>query len=326
MRSRRRPAVHCRGPDVSVRTVCPRNCYCTCGMVVTLEGGRITRIDGDPHNAATRGHVCLKGISYARRVSTGDRLLHPQRRRQDGSFERVSWDEALADIAARLERGAARARPGGGPLLRGVGQPRRARSPGHGVLAPVRRVHAHLRRPLLARRPRGHAADLRHEPPQPPAPHGRQPLHPAVGAQPRRNERPPDAVDPRGPGARRRRRGRSTRAAPTRPTRPTSTCSRGRAPTRRWRSAWRASSSRPGCTTRRSSSSTRTGFDRYLDRLRDYPIERVAVDHRRAGDHHRPPRPRLRATPARAAHRRVRPAASSPRGPDDAGRWRCCRR
>jgi len=72
-------------------------------MVVTIEDGRITRIDGDPHNAATRGHVCLKGISYARRVTTGDRLLHPQRRRQDGSFERVSWDEALTDIAARLD-------------------------------------------------------------------------------------------------------------------------------------------------------------------------------------------------------------------------------
>ena len=87
-----------------VRTVCPRNCYCTCGMVVTLEGGRITRIEGDPENPATAGHVCLKGISYARRVTTGDRLLHPMRRQPNGSFARVSWDEALADIASRLER------------------------------------------------------------------------------------------------------------------------------------------------------------------------------------------------------------------------------
>jgi anaerobic selenocysteine-containing dehydrogenase len=94
------------GPKANVaivRTVCPRNCYCTCGMVVTLEDGRIARIDGDPHNAATRGHVCLKGISYARRVTTDARLLHPQRRRQDGSFEQVSWEEALTDIASRLD-------------------------------------------------------------------------------------------------------------------------------------------------------------------------------------------------------------------------------
>jgi anaerobic selenocysteine-containing dehydrogenase/Fe-S-cluster-containing dehydrogenase component len=86
-----------------VRTVCPRNCYCTCGMVVTLEGGRITRIEGDPENSATAGHVCLKGISYARRVTTSDRLLHPMKRKVDGSFARVSWDEALADIASRLD-------------------------------------------------------------------------------------------------------------------------------------------------------------------------------------------------------------------------------
>ena len=112
------PAQPGRGPAV-VRTVCPRNCYCTCGMVVTLEQGRITRIEGDPENPATAGHVCLKGISYARRVATlrqaqgrpghgrgatGDRLLHPLKRRPDGSFARVAWDEALSDIAARLGR------------------------------------------------------------------------------------------------------------------------------------------------------------------------------------------------------------------------------
>jgi anaerobic selenocysteine-containing dehydrogenase/Fe-S-cluster-containing dehydrogenase component len=72
-------------------------------MVVTLQDGRITRIDGDPLNTATGGHVCLKGISYARRVTTGDRLLHPLKRQRDGSFARVSWDEALTDIAARLD-------------------------------------------------------------------------------------------------------------------------------------------------------------------------------------------------------------------------------
>jgi anaerobic selenocysteine-containing dehydrogenase/Fe-S-cluster-containing dehydrogenase component len=86
------------------RTVCPRNCYCTCGMLVTLDAGRITRIEGDPDNAATGGHVCLKGISYARRVTSPDRLLHPLKRTSAGAFVRVPWDEAEADIAARLEK------------------------------------------------------------------------------------------------------------------------------------------------------------------------------------------------------------------------------
>jgi anaerobic selenocysteine-containing dehydrogenase/Fe-S-cluster-containing dehydrogenase component len=86
-----------------VRTVCPRNCYCTCGMLVTLDRGRVTRIEGDPLNPATGGHVCLKGISYARRVTTEARLLHPMKRQPDGSFARVPWDDALGDIAARLD-------------------------------------------------------------------------------------------------------------------------------------------------------------------------------------------------------------------------------
>lgn len=87
------------------RTVCPRNCYGTCGMLVTVEDGRITRIDGDPRNPATGGHVCLKGLAYAQRVSSADRLLAPLcRTRPHGPLEPVSWQDALADIAARLDR------------------------------------------------------------------------------------------------------------------------------------------------------------------------------------------------------------------------------
>ncbi len=90
----------------TIRTVCPRNCYCTCGMLVTVdEGGRIVEIAGDPANPATGGHVCLKALSYARRVSHEDRILTPLKRRDDGSgFVPVTWDDALEDIAARLDR------------------------------------------------------------------------------------------------------------------------------------------------------------------------------------------------------------------------------
>jgi anaerobic selenocysteine-containing dehydrogenase/Fe-S-cluster-containing dehydrogenase component len=72
-------------------------------MLVTVDGGRISRIEGDPKNSATGGHVCLKGISYARRVGSPQRLLHPLRRAASGAFDPVSWDEALADIALRLD-------------------------------------------------------------------------------------------------------------------------------------------------------------------------------------------------------------------------------
>ena len=97
----------------TIRTVCPRNCYCTCGMLVTLdETNRIVSIEGDPENPATGGHVCLKGLCYARRVASPDRLLTPLRRRATGvGFEPVAWDEALGEICDRLTQRARGARP-----------------------------------------------------------------------------------------------------------------------------------------------------------------------------------------------------------------------
>jgi anaerobic selenocysteine-containing dehydrogenase len=88
----------------TIRTVCPRNCYCTCGMLVTLdERDQIVRIEGDPANPATDGHVCLKGLSYARRIGYRDRLLTPMRRRRDGAgFDPITWDEALGAITEQL--------------------------------------------------------------------------------------------------------------------------------------------------------------------------------------------------------------------------------
>jgi len=87
----------------TIRTVCPRNCYCTCGMLVTVDGDRIVEIQGDPENRATEGTVCLKGLSHAQRIGAPDRLKTPLRRNSRGEFEAVSWDGALDEIASRLQ-------------------------------------------------------------------------------------------------------------------------------------------------------------------------------------------------------------------------------
>lgn len=91
------------GKVVTYRTVCPRNCYCTCGMIVTVEDGRIIRITGDPRNPATGGKVCVKGIAYARRQHDPDRLLYPLRRTEKG-LRPAPWDEVLDEITHRLGR------------------------------------------------------------------------------------------------------------------------------------------------------------------------------------------------------------------------------
>jgi len=95
-----------------VRGACPHDCPDTCAWLATVEDGRVTRMQGDPEHPTTHGALCTKVSRYAERTHHPDRLLHPMRRvgpKGSGRFERVSWDDALEDIAARLRAIAARA-------------------------------------------------------------------------------------------------------------------------------------------------------------------------------------------------------------------------
>jgi anaerobic selenocysteine-containing dehydrogenase len=74
-------------------------------MLVTVESGRAIRVSGDPEHPFTRGFLCAKVNRYVERTYHEDRLLHPMRRtgpKGSGNFVRISWDEALDEIAARL--------------------------------------------------------------------------------------------------------------------------------------------------------------------------------------------------------------------------------
>jgi anaerobic selenocysteine-containing dehydrogenase len=88
-----------------VRGACPHDCPDACAMLVTVESGRAVRVAGDPDHPFTRGFLCAKVNRYVERTYHRDRLLHPMRRvgpKGSGQFERVSWDEALDEIAERL--------------------------------------------------------------------------------------------------------------------------------------------------------------------------------------------------------------------------------
>src|SRR5882672_3787550 len=88
-----------------VRAACPHDCPDTCGMLVTVEDGVATRFQGDPSMPFTDGTLCTKVAYYLERTYSPDRLLYPMRRvgpKGKGQFERITWDEALDEIAARL--------------------------------------------------------------------------------------------------------------------------------------------------------------------------------------------------------------------------------
>jgi anaerobic selenocysteine-containing dehydrogenase len=100
--------------DGIVRGACPHDCPDTCAMLVTVRDGRAERVAGDPEHPVTRGFLCAKVNRYVERTYHDDRLKTPMRRvgpKGSGKFVRISWEEALDEIAARL--GAIRGSPDG---------------------------------------------------------------------------------------------------------------------------------------------------------------------------------------------------------------------
>ena len=95
-----------------VRATCPHDCPDTCALLITVEDGVATEVKGDPDHPTTAGVLCTKVARYAERTYHPERLLYPMRRigkKGEGKFERISWDQALDEIAARLGAVAARA-------------------------------------------------------------------------------------------------------------------------------------------------------------------------------------------------------------------------
>jgi len=93
----------------TVHAACPHDCPDACAVLITVEDGRATRIQGDPQHPITRGFLCGKVAKYLDRVYSPDRVLYPMRRvaakgsHGDAAFQRITWDEAYDQIVARLK-------------------------------------------------------------------------------------------------------------------------------------------------------------------------------------------------------------------------------
>jgi molybdopterin guanine dinucleotide-containing S/N-oxide reductase-like protein len=124
-----------------VHAACPHDCPDACGVLITVEDGRATRIQGDSAHPVTRGFLCAKVAKYLDRVYSPDRVFYPMRRVRPkgangetdlrsvrtgpfdfaqgrlrpvltqslpsdsaGDFERISWDEALDEISSRFRQ------------------------------------------------------------------------------------------------------------------------------------------------------------------------------------------------------------------------------
>src|ERR1039458_3795619 len=119
-----------------VHAACPHDCPDACGVLITIEDGRATRIQGDPEHPVTRGFLCAKVAKYLDRVYSPDRVLYPMRRvgpkapaglrgcappgrvpsaslrtssdpsphKSEQEWQRITWDGAIEEITSRFNR------------------------------------------------------------------------------------------------------------------------------------------------------------------------------------------------------------------------------
>ena len=90
------------------RGVCRPNCFGFCHINVHVRDGRVTKTSRAEYNESCYDRICQRGLSHVHRIYDPDRLQYPMRRaegteRGAGEWERVSWDEALTEIADKIK-------------------------------------------------------------------------------------------------------------------------------------------------------------------------------------------------------------------------------
>lgn len=92
------------GEKKIVKTTC-KSCHGGCGVLVTVEDGVITHIEGNPESP-TQGTMCAKGLASIQHVDNPYRLKYPLKRmgkKGEGKWQRISWDEALDTVAEKIK-------------------------------------------------------------------------------------------------------------------------------------------------------------------------------------------------------------------------------
>ncbi|WAC73351.1 molybdopterin oxidoreductase family protein [Roseateles sp. SL47] len=90
-----------------VKGACPHDCPDTCALRVTVDNGRVVKVQGQPDHPSTHGALCTKVSRYPERTYHPDRVLHPLKRvsakHDTPRFERITWQQALSEIGGRLK-------------------------------------------------------------------------------------------------------------------------------------------------------------------------------------------------------------------------------
>jgi len=80
-----------------------RFCHAACPILVDVTDGVATRVKGDPNNPVYRGYTCSRGRDLPTQHAHPERLLHTQKRTEDGSFVSISSEQAMDEVAQRVQ-------------------------------------------------------------------------------------------------------------------------------------------------------------------------------------------------------------------------------
>ncbi len=89
---------------VKVKTLC-RACVARCAVIATVENGRVVKLEGNTEDGTTHGGLCAKGLAGIQALYNPNRNKYPMRRvgeRGGNQWERISWEEAIDEIATKL--------------------------------------------------------------------------------------------------------------------------------------------------------------------------------------------------------------------------------
>ena len=88
---------------VQKKTACTRDCPDACGLLVTIDNGRVVRLQGDPDHPITQGFICQRTSRFLDRQYSRHRLQKPLWRRNKGDdFEEIEWKQALDLLAEKM--------------------------------------------------------------------------------------------------------------------------------------------------------------------------------------------------------------------------------
>lgn len=106
-----------------IKSTC-KSCHGGCGVLITVEDGRIAHIEGDPQSP-TLGTMCSKGIAAVQHIHHPNRILYPMKRkgkRGEGQWERISWEEAFFTIVDKIKESQKRHGLGSIGIWQGTGR------------------------------------------------------------------------------------------------------------------------------------------------------------------------------------------------------------